>query len=355
MLFALAAAILSAIPPAFATPLAPGHKAQSGHKSAVRLLYEYPLDFFVENIAVRPKGELLVTLPYIAEVHSIDPLRPNPTPKVVHSFKGVNSVFGITEYDDDVYAVNGGNFSITGGAVVGTYRVDSLNLTGATPVETRIADFPSAHFLNGMTALPSCGPRPRNILVNDVIGGVIYHLDSVTGEYSIALNNTYTQAHQHPALGYFGANGIKISDSMAYLTNTGLGALVRFPVYPNGTQVEGASIEVLSRATNSTWSYDDFALQNATAYITTGSGNAIERVIAPFSGARGAISTDFVAGNLNSTLVAGPTAAAFGRTHKDSHILYVTTSGGANAPVNGNITVGAQVLAIDTRLLRLHF
>lgn len=322
----------------------------SEHESPVRLLHQYPLGHFVENIAVRPNGELLVTLPYIAEVHSIDPLHSDHTPKVVHKFQGISSVFGITEYDHDVYAVNGGNFTIEDGSVLGSYRVDSLDLTGTKPKATKIADFPSAQFLNGMTFLPRWGQGPRNVLVNDVIGGVVYHLDPISGDYHIALNNTYTQAHQHPVLGSFGVNGIKIGDGMAYLTNTGLGVLVRFPIHPNGTEVEGGPVEILSRQDNSTWFYDDFALRDTTAYVTTGSGNSIERVIAPLVGARGPISTGVVAGSLNSTAVAGPTSAAFGRTHKDHHILYVTTRGAANVLVDGTVRVGAQVLAIDTKL-----
>ncbi|EXL93473.1 hypothetical protein ACKRZS_004201 [Fusarium odoratissimum] len=346
-------AILLSLAPALALGR-PKHdqsgRPRSEHESHVRLLHEYPLGHFVEGIAVRPNGELLLTLPYIAEVHSINPLHSDHTPKVVHKFQGISSVFGITEYDHDVYAVNGGNFSIEEGSVVGTYRVDSLDLTGAEPKAARIADFPTAQFLNGMTFLPQWGPGPRNVLVNDVIGGVVYHLDPTSGDYHVALNNTYTQAHQHPVLGSFGVNGIKIGDGMAYLTNTGLGALVRFPIHPNGTEVEGGPVEILSRQDNSTWFYDDFALRDTTAYVTTGSGNSIERVVAPSVGAGGLIGTDIVAGSLNSTAVAGPTAAAFGRTDRDRHILYVTTSGAANVPVDGKIRVGAQVLAVDTRL-----
>ncbi|UPK89407.1 hypothetical protein LCI18_000342 [Fusarium solani-melongenae] len=344
MFLATAAVLLSsATPLAFANQVHYGPVAVSSEsESAVRLIHEYPLGTFVENIAVRPNGELLVTLPFLAEAHSINPLGSNPTPKVLHRFEGVNSVFGIAEYDHDVYAVSGGNFSTTEGTVLGTYRVDSLNLTQATPLASKIADFPSAQFLNGMTALPRWGRGPRNVLVNDVMGGVVYNLDPVSGDSFVALNNTFTQAHQHPVIGSFSVNGIKVGDGMAYITNTGLGMLVRFPIYPNG-----GSVEILSRAANSTWFYDDFALRDTTAYVTTGSGNTIERVIAPPVDAQGPINTEIVAGNLNSTAVAGPTGAAFGRTLKDNHILYITTSGGS---VSGNVRVGAQVLAINTKL-----
>jgi hypothetical protein len=46
--------------------------------------------------------------------------------------------------------------------------------------------------------------------------------------------------------------------------------------------------------------------------------------------------------------VAGCTAAAFGRSKKDGKTLYVTTSGGQAVPVNGTVTEGGKVVAIDT-------
>ncbi|KAF7923378.1 uncharacterized protein EAE97_010816 [Botrytis byssoidea] len=321
----------------------------SRNEAAVRLLYEYPLGTFVEAIAVRPNGELLITLPYNSSVHSINPLHSNYTPTVVHNFDGL-TIFGITEYDRDIYAVNGGSFSSNTGPVTGTYRVDSLDLTQTTATSSTIANISSGQFLDGMTSLPRSGVGPSNVLVNDVAAGVVYNLDSISGKYFIAINNTYTQVHQHTNLGAVGVNGIKIGDGMAYLTNTGLGMLVRFPIHENGTEVTGGAVEILSHEANSTWFYDDFALRGTIAYVTTGSGNSIERVVAPAVDSRGAITSEIVAGSLNSTIVAGPTAAASGRTPWDSHILYVTTRGASNVPVDGRIRIGAQVLAIDTKL-----
>ncbi|KAF5872841.1 putative six-bladed beta-propeller -like protein [Botrytis fragariae] len=259
----------------------------SGNETAVRLLYEYPLGTFFEAIAVRPNGELLLTLPYNSSVHNNDPLHSNYTPTVVHNFDGL-TIFGITEYDHGVYAVNGGGFSSSTGPVAGTCRVDSLNLTQTTATSFTIANISSGQFLNGMTSLPRWGVGPSNVLVNDVAAGVVYNLDPISGKYFIAINNTYTQ--------------------------------------------------------------DDFALRDTIAYVTTGSGNSIERVVAPAVDSRGLITTEIVAGSLNSTSVAGPTAAVSGCTSWDSHILYITTSGTPNVPVDKRIRISAQVLAIDTKL-----
>ncbi|EMR88720.1 putative six-bladed beta-propeller -like protein [Botrytis cinerea BcDW1] len=353
MLFKTIVILLScAFAPGLSYETSPHQKSRvlsSRNETAVRLLYEYPLGTFIESIAIRPNGELLMTLPYNSSVHSIDPLHSNYTPTVVHNFDGL-TIFGMTEYERDVYAVNGGRFSSSTGPVAGTYRVDSLNLTQTMATSSTIANISSGQFLNGMTSLPRWGVGPRNLLVNDVAAGIVYNLDPVSGKYFIAINNTYTQAHEHPNLGAVGVNGIKIGDGMVYLTNTGLGMLVRFPIHENGTEVAGGAVEILSHEANSTWFYDDFALRDTIAYVTTGSGNSIERVFAPAVGSQGPIPTEIVVGSLNSTTVAGPTAAAFGRTPWDSHILYVTTSGASNVPVDGRITIGAQVLAIDTTL-----
>ena len=52
-----------------------------------------------------------------------------------------------------------------------------------------------------------------------------------------------------------------------------------------------------------------------------------------------------VAGDLHSTLVAGPTSTAFGRTQQDHSVLHVTTTGGFWSSVK---LEGGKVVAIDT-------
>ena len=56
-----------------------------------------------------------------------------------------------------------------------------------------------------------------------------------------------------------------------------------------------------------------------------------------------------VAGDLNSTEIAGPTAAGVGGAGGDADVLYVTTGGGLEAPVNGDEVMGGQVVAVDTK------
>lgn len=92
---------------------------------------------------------------------------------------------------------------------------------------------------------------------------------------------------------------------------------------------------------------DDFALRGGSAFLVTGSGNTIARV-----GLNGDGKQSIIAGALNSTVLAQPTAATFGRMERDRDVLYVVTAGGLATPVivDGEaVQVGAQVVAVDLR------
>ncbi|KAK7953593.1 hypothetical protein PG996_014485 [Apiospora saccharicola] len=88
--------------------------------------------------------------------------------------------------------------------------------------------------------------------------------------------------------------------------------------------------------------YDDFAIKGEYAYLTT-SGNSIEHVALD-----GQAVGQIIAGRPNSTRIAQPTSCASERTSRYEHVLYVTNAGGLSSPINGNIPVGGEALAIDT-------
>ena len=72
----------------------------------------------------------------------------------------------------------------------------------------------------------------------------------------------------------------------------------------------------------------------------------------------GVVPADFeeivtVDGTNTTFTVAGGTACKFGRTPIDRDTLYVITSGGLAAPINGTLTEGGKVVAIDTRGFRI--
>lgn len=58
-------------------------------------------------------------------------------------------------------------------------------------------------------------------------------------------------------------------------------------------------------------------------------------------------------GSITQLTVAGDTSARFGRTPGKFDTLYVSTAGGPAPPVNGTVTEGEKVVAIDTRGFRI--
>ena len=80
--------------------------------------------------------------------------------------------------------------------------------------------------------------------------------------------------------------------------------------------------------------------------MVTSAGNSLEVV------GLGGEPQVIVAGNLNSTELAEPTSAAFGRGEGERGVVYVTTGGGLHALVNGDEIIGPQLVAVDIRGLR---
>ena len=79
---------------------------------------------------------------------------------------------------------------------------------------------------------------------------------------------------------------------------------------------------------------DDFAFDvEGYAYIAQDPSNALEQVTP-----EGKVTV--LAGNVNSTIVEGGTAVAFGRTWRDFGTLYLTTNGGITGKLPGTSIVG---------------
>lgn len=194
----------------------------------------------------------------------------------------------------------------------------------------KITDIPEAIFLNGMTLIP----KSSNILVADSGAGVVYAIDTSTGKYSVAVHDPLMKPVNGSQLG---VNGIKIRDGSLYFTSTTQAVFAKVPISANGTA--SAAAKVISHVVG-----DDFIFNSAgNALVATNIGNSLDLVTT--SGAWTG-NTSVVVGNVNSTTLAGSTAAEFGRTQHDRGVLYVTTTGGLASPVNGTYTEGGKVVAI---------
>jgi len=168
--------------------------------------------------------------------------------------------------------------------------------------------------------------------------GLIFKMNVHTGKYSVAVNETLTQkCHPHDLES---VNGLKYFNNYLYWTNSGCGWYAKIAINAAGEAVGKASI-----ISNPHVSLDDFAIgADGTAWLAASFVNQIVTI-----NAEGKYTS--VAGNLNSTEVAQPTALIFGRTEQDKEMgtLYVTTAGAIGDPINGTTIVGAQLLAIDTK------
>ena len=300
---------------------------------------------WIENLAVRPNGQLLLTRLDTTELFLFDVESRDPWPTFVHLFPNAISLTGIVEIAHDVFAVSAGNYTPGGGATPGSWavwRVDmnpygtplSTNGTGARPPSriTKIADIPEAAHLKSLTPLSD-----QYILLSDFRAGIVYRLDVTTGAYTVVIADSLTAAVPQPIFGTAGVNGLQVRGSYLYFTNTGQNIFARIPIRADGRPAGAASI--MAHTAASTDYFDGFTFgADGDAYLVTGSGNAVVRIPARDG------PQVRVAGRLDSGLIAEPTACAFGRGATDQGVLYVVTGGAVLAPVRGQMVRGGAVV-----------
>lgn len=286
---------------------------------------------WIENLVVRDDGTLLVTRTDVPELWSVNPF--SHTASLIYTFPAASGCVGILEYAPKVFAVMCLEVTLaTATALPGSgivWKVD-LSKPGSTPIISQIAALKESIFLNGITLLD------ETALISDSTKGVIWRLNLHTGAHSIALSDpTMLPAPGAPIP--IGINGIKVHRGYVYFTSTTQEKFCRVPFNKDGRAT--GPVEVL--ATGSV--QDDLILtRDGRAYIATNSENTI------VEWKQGQKDFKVIAGNLNSSAVAGSTAVQFARKGNDidEETLYVTTSGGLAAPVNGTFTEPGKVVKI---------
>lgn len=314
---------------------------------AIQTIYEFPNETWIENIAVRSNGKLLVTLITTPDLYQVDPFSATE-PILVHSFSNATSVLGIAEIEPDIFGVVVGNWSSkTFTTTNGSYSVWKVDLrpfkcdknlrVASEAVVTKIVAIPEASFLNGLTLLSPSSPY---LLIADAGLGVVWRLNYLTAEYDVILDD----ALMKPTSGgiALGINGLHTRNDYLYFTNSFQYLFARVPITSSGSATGPYEVVAYNGIG------DDFTFDNdGNAYITQDPGDALQRVTP-----EGIVTV--LAGNTNSTILEGDTAAAFGRTEWDRDTLYVVTNGGIPGPVAGTNVFGGKVLRVNVPALLVY-
>ncbi|KAG9186133.1 hypothetical protein G6011_02689 [Alternaria panax] len=280
---------------------------------------------WLENIAARPNGDLLVTQltpsPVLYTIRS--PSSRNAALECIYQFHAdnVTDLLGITETTPDTYIIIAGNVTANATGYAGTFSVWQANFASSTvsiPTVHKLANIPQAKLLNGATALPS---DPSIVIIADSQYGLLFRFDTKSGTSKIIADRPELKAHpQQPnATVGFGVNGVKIRGRWLYFSNSDLVAIYRVPITSTGyiSQNSKAAVELYANLKAVADFVDDFTFgADGTLWAVTNSGNTLIAISA------GGKKIEIVAGEKGLLTLAGGTAAAFGRTERDREVLY---------------------------------
>jgi hypothetical protein len=337
---AITLAVLAAASPAYGQQQAPP-KPTTGVTAKLTTVAQFPVGFFLENVAVRADGSMLVSelskkgLWYV----------PAPTrdttvqPVLIHTFD--QPPFDIQETQRNVFYADTTTYLTTHQSYL--QRIDLRHWKPGMPVPVQqILQFPSPiSAVNG-----SCVLAPNVLLVTDSTG-LIWRVDlSADGKKATArvwLKDPSMNPGPPVVPPQPGINGIEYSAKTGYVyyTSTFQELFMRVRVDPR-TLNPVAAPELIAKG----HLWDDFELDEraGVAYITTHRQNTIERVpLDPHSG----LTEQTVAGSPFDPELAGPSDFTWGRGPADfGSVAYITTDGGVTAPPGG-IVGPARVLRAE--------
>lgn len=231
-----------------------------------KALDQLPLGTWLENIAVRPNGDLLATQMWpSAVVYTVkNPTNPPHRIEELVAIPEIQSIYGIAQVPKrrETFVLVGGNSSALGVPVVGTFSAWALEFgcedDDKKPKVTRISDFnDKSAFLNGVTAIPGIS---NAVLVADSANALVGRLDINTGKFDTSALVFPEMAPTANAGLPVGVNGIHIHDSHLYFTNSYAVSIYRIAITPSGYPVQGAKPELVADLSDIAVFLDDFAI-----------------------------------------------------------------------------------------------
>jgi putative intracellular protease/amidase/sugar lactone lactonase YvrE len=268
-----------------------------------KVIAEFPVNTFLENIAISPNGEIYVTSYEEGAIYHVTQRGER------------NKIANINGNLAGIVIDSSGKVFVSG-VLDGTPTLFQLRSSG---VLESVISLPDAIFLNGMTHL-----QDNRYLIADSYKGVIWDVDIVAKTARIWLQDSLL-ARSDTSNPFPAINGIKVYHSGLFASNTQRQFLLHIPIM--GDNRPGTPKVFLSSV-----NLDDFALDICgNLYGTTHVYNSVIR-----------ISPDKQITTLATAAegVAGSTAVAFGRTEQDRTCLYVTTNGGMSLPLPQGVESG---------------
>ncbi|KAM5349664.1 hypothetical protein ACJ41O_006169 [Fusarium nematophilum] len=318
-------------------------------------LDQLQLGTWLENIAVRANGDLLVTQMWpSASIYTIrdpsdchNPLEELATITSIQSIYGIAPVPVTSRYQrTETFVFVGSNSTAIGNPVAGTFGAWAIDFHpskhGDKVKVRKISEMSKqSGFLNGVAAIPR---RSDAVLVADSSNGLVGRLDLSSGFFDTSAFVFPEMAPTETATLPIGVNGIQVRDGYLYWTNSYAVSIYRLAITPAGLPAKGAKPELVADLSEGVSFLDDFTLDaEGNIYAASNFDNTVVFVNAK-SG-----KWKIVVGATDQLTVAGSTSVAFGLGRRDKDILYVTASGAISNPVNGTETEGSKVVAVDTR------
>jgi len=305
----------------------------------------FPDHYFLENLAVRSDGSILVTainrneLWYLPSPNANVPVHP----VLIHTFALPPT--SIVEAEPDIFYICTSNGYTTHESNL--QRLDIQSWTPGMSVNPQVVlEFPEpVRGLNG-----GCLIAPTIMLVADCFASLIWRVDLPTN----GAKATARVWLKHDSMAYHpgskkpeqpGVNGVRYASKTNYLyyTSTTLKLFMRVRVDPT-THDPVDDPEFVAGGTEN----DDFCINEdaGVAYVTTHRQNSIDRVSLEPSGNSGARCS--VAGEPFTEQLIGPSSGAWGRRPGEyGRLAYFTTDGGTTSPPPDGIIRPARVLRVE--------
>jgi hypothetical protein len=300
----------------------------------------FPEKYFLENLAVRADGSVLVTAVLQKELWCVPISEPRADvrPVLVHTFE--HMISGIVEVQPDVFIV-----SVTDAYASQQSHLARVDLTKWTPGESLSPEIIFS-FDDQRTGLNgSCLIGPGVMLLADSFAELIWRID--LGPDAKSATARIWLAHDTMAMDpdsglpwppQPGVNGVRFGAKNGYLYYTSTAQKVFMRVAVDSKTLDPAgNAEFVAAIDNA----DDFCLDEdaGCAYVTRHRANTVDRVpLEPRHGSE----VRHIAGDPFDEVLVGPSSTVWRRSPGDrGRVAYVTTDGGTTASPDGVVRKAA--------------